>query len=212
MTVNGSISKGELKILSIEDHAMIRAGLRQVAAEMNGILIEASNGEEALVLQRSERPQLIVLDLNLPGVSGFDLLRRIMDANPRARVMIFSMQAEPAFAARALKLGALGYVSKGSSPAELRLAIEKVATGTGYVEAEIAQHLAMARERRQLTERDLEILRLLGEGRSFGEIGAALGLGYKTIANAATAIKSKLGVARTSDLIRMSVEMRMPRA
>ncbi len=199
-----------MKILSIEDHAMIRAGLRQVAAEMGGSLIEAACGEEALTLQRTQRPQLIVLDLNLPGISGFELLRRLLDANPRARIMIFSMQAQPAYAARALKAGALGFVSKNASPQELRRAMEIVAAGQPYIEGEIAQTLALNGERQQLTERDLEILRLLGEGRSFSEIGTALGLGYKTIANATTAIKIKLGVARTSDLIRMSVEMRMP--
>jgi DNA-binding NarL/FixJ family response regulator len=201
--------KDAMKILSVEDHAMIRAGLRQVAAEMGGSLIEAATGEEALVLQRSERPNLIVLDLNLPGVSGFELLHRLLDANPRARIMVFSMQAGPAYAARALRAGALGYVSKNASPQELRQAMEKVAEGQAYVEGELAQRLAVAGEKQQLTERDLDILRLLGEGRSFSEIGAALGLGYKTIANATTAIKSKLGVARTSDLIRMSIEMRM---
>jgi DNA-binding NarL/FixJ family response regulator len=198
-----------MRILSIDDHAMIRAGLRQVAAEMGGSLIEAASGEEALVLQRSERPNLIVLDLNLPGISGFQLLRRLLDANPRARIMIFSMQSQAAYAASALKAGALGFVSKNASPQELRQAMEKVAAGQPYIEAEIAQRLALAGERQQLTERDLDILRLLGEGRSFSEIGTTLGLGYKTIANATTAIKSKLGVGRTSDLIRMSVEMRM---
>jgi two-component system invasion response regulator UvrY len=199
-----------MKVLSIEDHAMIRAGLAQVCAELGATLVEAANGEDALVLQRIERPQLIVLDLNLPGVSGFELLRRLLDANPAARILIFSMQAEAAYAARAIRLGAGGYISKNASPQELRLGIEKVAQGLNYVENEIAQRLAVSREHQQLTERDLEILRLLGEGRSFTEIGEALGLGYKTIANAATMIKSKLGVARTSDLIRMSVEMRMP--
>jgi DNA-binding NarL/FixJ family response regulator len=201
--------KDAMKILSIEDHAMIRAGLSQVAAEIGGSLIEAASGEEALALQRSERPQLIVLDLNLPGISGFELLHRLLDANPRARIMIFSMQSQAAYAAGALKAGALGFVSKNASPQELRQAMEKVGAGQPYIEAEIAQLLALAGERQQLTERDLDILRLLGEGRSFNEIGTALGLGYKTIANATTAIKSKLGVALTSDLIRMSVEMRV---
>jgi DNA-binding NarL/FixJ family response regulator len=201
-----------MKILSIEDHAMIRAGLAQVCTELGATLVEAANGEDALVLQRAERPQLIILDLNLPGVSGFELLRRLLDANPAARVLIFSMQADAAYAARAIRLGASGYISKNASPQELRLGIERVAQGQSYVESEIAQRLAVSREHQQLTERDLEILRLLGEGRSFTEIGQSLGLGYKTIANAAAMIKSKLGVARTSDLIRMSVEMRMPAA
>jgi two-component system invasion response regulator UvrY len=90
--------------------------------------------------------------------------------------------------------------------------MEKVSAGEAYMESEIAQRVAVAGERLQLTERDLDILRLLGGGRSFGEIGAVLGLGYKNIANASTAIKSKLCVTRTSELIRIAVEMRMPSA
>jgi len=117
------------------------------------------------------------------------------------------------FAARALKLGARGYVSKNAAPEELRVALRRVAQGMTYVENEIAQILAVAPEgeRAKLTQRDLEILRLLGEGRSFTEIAACLGLGYKTVANQATAIKAKLGVARTADLIRLSVEMALAR-
>ena len=106
------------------------------------------------------------------------------------------MHGEPVYAARALQIGAEGYVSKNASPEELRTALSRVASGLTYVEGEIAQALAAlpVEQRQQLSERDLEILRLLGEGRSFSEIAAALGLGYKTVANTATMIKSKLGV------------------
>jgi DNA-binding NarL/FixJ family response regulator len=117
------------------------------------------------------------------------------------------MHGEPIYAARALEIGAKGYLSKNASPEELRTALARIATGLTYVENEIAQNLAALPGRQQLGERDLEILRLLGEGRSFTEIAAVLGLGYKTVANTATLIKSKLGVARTADLIRLSVEM-----
>ena len=105
--------------------------------------------------------------------------------------------------------GARAYLSKNAPPEELRTALARVAQGLTYVESEIAQHLAAlpGEQRQQLSERDLEILRLLGEGRSFSEIAGVLGLGYKTVANSATAIKAKLGVARTADLIRLSVEM-----
>jgi DNA-binding NarL/FixJ family response regulator len=124
------------------------------------------------------------------------------------------MHSEPVYAARALEIGAKGYLSKHASPAELRTALARIVSGLTYVESEIAQALAMqaSEPRQMLNERDLEILRMLGEGRSFAQIAAALGLGYKTVANSATAIKSKLGVARTADLIRLSVEMGMRRS
>jgi DNA-binding NarL/FixJ family response regulator len=202
-----------MKILIIDDHAMIRTGLRQLCADRAAVVLEADNGKAALALAAAERPQLIVLDLNLPGLSGLELLRQLLEIDSAARILVFSMHGEPVYAARALKIGAKGYVSKNAAPEELRTAFQRVSQGLTYVEGEIAQHLAAfsGSQRQELTERDLEILRLLGEGRSFTEIAAALGLGYKTVANTATMIKSKLGVARTADLIRLSVEMGIPR-
>lgn len=197
-----------MKILIVDDHAMIRTGLKQLCAALwNASILEADNGAGALALQKRERPQVTILDLNMPGVSGLELLRQLVDADAAARVLVFSMHGEPIYAARALEIGAKGYLSKNASPEELRAALTRIAAGLTYVENEIAQNLAALPGRQQLSERDLEILRLLGEGRSFTEIAAVLGLGYKTVANTATLIKSKLGVARTADLIRLSVEM-----
>ncbi|HVV29024.1 MAG TPA: response regulator transcription factor [Rhizomicrobium sp.] len=197
-----------MKVLLIDDHAMIRAGLAQLCTALwDAQVLEADTGSAALSLQKSERPQVTVLDLNMPGLSGLELLRRLLQADGAARVLVFTMHGEPAYAARALEIGARGYLSKNASPQELRNGLTRVAAGLTYVEGEIAQSLAAMPGRQSLSERDLEILRLLGEGRSFSEIAAAMGLGYKTVANAATLIKSKLGVARTADLIRLSVEM-----
>jgi DNA-binding NarL/FixJ family response regulator len=145
----------------------------------------------------------------MPGLSGLELLRRLIEIDPHARVLAFSMHGEPVYAARVLEIGARGYLSKNASPEELHAAISRVLSDPTYVQADLAQQLvALPHEQRQnLSERDLEILRLLSEGRSFTEIAQQLGLGYKIVANAATSIKSKLGVARTADLIRLSVEM-----
>lgn len=197
-----------MKILVVDDHAMIRTGLKQVCAALwDATILEADTGVAALELQTRERPQVTILDLNMPGVSGLELLRQLVDADAAARILVFSMHGEPIYAARALEIGAKGYLSKNASPEELRTALTRIAAGLTYVENEIAQNLAALPGRQHLSERDLEILRLLGEGRSFTEIAAVLGLGYKTVANTATLIKSKLGVARTADLIRLSVEM-----
>lgn len=202
-----------MKILIVDDHAMIRAGLKQLCANTGAEVLEADSGMAALAMQQSERPQVTVLDLNMPGVSGFELLRQLLEADGAARILVFSMHGEAVYAAKALQTGARGYVSKNASPEEFRLALSRITQGLTYVEGEIAQALLAlpVEQRQQLSERDLEILRLLGEGRSFTEIAAHLGLGYKTVANAATQIKSKLGVGRTADLIRLSVEMGMGR-
>ena len=202
-----------MKALLIDDHSIVRAGLRRVLAALPEFgILEAANGRDALALVRAERPDLVVLDLNLPGVGGFELLKRIVAEHPAARVLVFSMQTEALFASRALLAGARGYMSKNASPAELLTAIRRVAQGGRYIEAEIAQELALQTAGRsqpwqQLTERDIEIVRLLGAGRTLAEIADTLGLGYKTVANTCSQIKSKLGVGRTADLIRLSSEI-----
>jgi DNA-binding NarL/FixJ family response regulator len=199
-----------MKILIVDDHVVVREGMRRLLLDMRDVeLCEASNEEEALVVLKRERPDLVVLDLNLPGAGGLELLRCMLKDNSRVRVVVFSMHAEPLYAARALQMGARGYVSKGAGASELVTAIDRVAEGGRYVESGIADELAFGRQSaddpmRRLTLRESEILRLLGIGKSLGEIAAATGVSYKTVANTCSKIKSKLGVERTADLIRSS--------
>jgi two-component system, NarL family, invasion response regulator UvrY len=200
-----------MKVLIVDDHAVVRTGLRQMlVALMRADVIEAANGRDALTALRSERPELVILDLNLPGTGGLELLRRVVQEDPPPRVLVLSMHTEPLYATRALQAGASGYVSKNAAPEELLTAIQRVAEGDRYIEAEIAQDLALqsvaANEpMHRLSARDLEILRFLVDGRSLTEIADALGLGYKTIANTCTQIKVKLGVTRTADLVRVAI-------
>jgi two-component system, NarL family, invasion response regulator UvrY len=201
-----------MKTLLVDDHAIVRAGLRRLLATVPGIeIIEAASGRDALIIVRAERPDLVLLDLNLPGIGGFELLQRILTEHESARVLVLSMHAEALYASRAMQAGARGYMSKNASPEELLEAVRRVGDGGRYIEAEIAQELATRTQAsshpmRQLSERDLEIVRLLGEGRSLAEIAEALGVGYKTIANTCSQIKAKLGVSRTADLVRLSFE------
>jgi two-component system invasion response regulator UvrY len=204
-----------VKVLLVDDHAIVRAGLRRLFAVLPGVQIsEAATGREALTLVRAERPALIILDLNLPGLGGLELLRRILTEDPESRVVVLSMHAEAFFATRALRVGAVGYLSKNASAEELLEAVRRVTGGGRYIEAEIAQRLALetadaADPKEQLTERDLEIMRLLGHGQGLSNIADALGVSYKTVANTCSQIKSKLGVARTVDLVRLSIERGM---
>jgi DNA-binding NarL/FixJ family response regulator len=140
-----------------------------------------------------------------------ELLRRVLTEHPPARVVVLSMHAELLYATRALRAGAAGYLSKNASPEELLEAVRRVAAGGRYIEAEIAQGLALQASEsgnllERLSERDLEIMRLLGDGHGLSNIADALGVSYKTIANTCTQIKAKLGVARTADLVRLSIE------
>lgn len=206
-----------MKALIVDDHAIVRSGLKRLLATLADTqIVEAANGRDALVLYRDEQPDLVLLDINLPGIGGLELLRRFLQIDKAARVLMFSMHAEAVYVGRALQAGALGYVSKNAAPDEVLSAVQKVAKGSRYIENEIAQELALqtvpgADLLKQLTERDLEILRLLGEGLSLAEIAEALGVSYKTIANTSSQIKGKLGVTRTADLIRLSIEMGVSR-
>jgi two-component system invasion response regulator UvrY len=204
-----------VRVLLVDDHAIVRAGLRRLFAVLPDLQIsEAATGREALTLVRAELPALVILDLNLPGLGGLELLRRVLTEHPEARVVVLSMHAEALYATRALQARAVGYLSKNASPEELLEAVRRVVKGQRYIEAEIAQRLALqAAEtgnlQERLTERDLEIMRLLGGGQSLSNIADALGVSYKTVANTCSQIKAKLGVARTVDLVRLSIERGM---
>lgn len=202
-----------LRLLLVDDHAVVREGVRRLLLDAGGIDIdEAASGQQALELSARERYDVVILDLNLEGLGGFELLSRLLK-DVRQRIIVFSMHGEPLYAARAMRLGAKGYVSKSAAADELVAAVRRVADGGTYVERELANQLASGVIARgsdplqQLTTREIEILRLLGDGRSMSDIAAALRVSYKTVANTCSIMKSKLGLERTADLIRMSLEL-----
>ena len=199
-----------MNVLLVEDHALVRAGLKRLLAPLcDGEIVETADGRDALARARTLKPDLIILDLNLPGLGGLELLRRMIQqgAGP---ILVLTMHAEPLYAKRALEAGAAGYMIKNASPDELIAAVRRVCAGGRYDEAALAQELALhvgaAPGLDILSARELEIMRLLAKGASLAEIAAALGVGYKTIANNCSQIKSKLGVSRTADLVRLAIE------
>jgi len=201
-----------MKILIIDDHPIVRAGLRRLLAGAPEIETrEAADGKEALAVFREYRPDLVILDLNLPGIGGLELIKRLRIEDADLGILVVSMHDDPIFALRALQAGAGGYVSKNAPPDEILEGIRRVADGQSYVAQNLAQDMALlhVRSRRpplaDLSRRDLEILRLLGEGRSLRQIADALGLSYKTIANTCGKMKLKLGVERTAELIRIAL-------
>lgn len=202
-----------MNILLVDDHAIVRSGLRNLlASAFDTQISEAANGRDALSRLRQTRPDLTLLDLNLPGIGGLELLRRLLLEDRTARIIVLSMHVESLYVARALELGARGYLSKNASADELLTAIRRVTEGGRYIENEIAQTLALQvvtpnQGLRDLTERELEIMRLLAEGMSLAEISDSLSIGYKTAANACSQIKTKLGVTRTNDLVRLAMTL-----
>jgi two-component system, NarL family, invasion response regulator UvrY len=201
-----------VKILIVDDHPIVRAGIRRLlAAEPEIEVREATNGREALSIYRELQPTLVILDLNLQGIGGLEVLARLKAVDPDARVLVLSMHDDETHVTRALRAGAAGYVTKNAPPDELFEAIGRVAGGRTYLEREIAEGVVFASIRASphplgdLSTRDLEILRLLADGRTLPQIADTLGIGYKTAANNCSRIKAKLGAASTAELIRIAI-------
>jgi DNA-binding NarL/FixJ family response regulator len=163
----------------------------------------------------NKRPDVIIIDINLPDLSGFELMRRIRKDDPAAKIIMFSMNDDPAFVVRAVEAGAQGYVSKGDDPRLLVKAVRKVAAGENFITPHLAETVTFsaaairASPASQMTPRELEILRLLARGDKIVEVADALGISYKTVANATSLLKQKLGAKNHSDLIRIAVEIGM---
>ena len=203
-----------MRVLVVDDHAVVRQGVHRLLASIpDTVIFEAATAHEALAIVRRETPDVVVLDINLEGASGLELLRRIKIERTAARVLMFSMHAEPIYASRAIKAGASGYVCKSAGSNDLVTAVLKVAAGGTYLDSSIASELVLNSvgaddPLRKLTNREIEILRMLGEGKSLQGIADAIGIAYKTVANSCGRIKEKLDLPRTSDLIRFSIENR----
>ena len=202
-----------MKLLLVDDHAVVREGVqRLLSMSVQATVFEAKTGREALTVFRAEKPEVVILDLNLPGSGGLDLLRRLLIEDAKVKVLIFSMHTTPLYVARALQAGAKGYVSKGAGAEELVEAIQQIIAGGKYVEKDLAADLAVGLlgsedTGKPLSARELDIMRLLAKGKGLSDIADALGISYKTVANTCTGMKHKLLVERTSDLIRVAVEM-----
>jgi two-component system, NarL family, invasion response regulator UvrY len=205
-----------MRVLIVDDHPIVASGCRALMADDPDIVIlEASSAETGLDAFVAECPDVCVLDINLPGVSGFELARRILAQDISARIIVFSMNDDPIFAARAIDSGAKGYVSKSGDPADLVKAIRAVADGGVFLAPALAQGVAFARttsaEGRlaKLTPREIEILRLLGSGKSLSEIAWMINASYKTIANTSSIMRQKLGIRTSSELVRFAIESKL---
>ena len=207
------MNSGKIKILMVDDHAVVRAGYRTLLGDSPHlqIIAEADNGETAVKLFTELAPDVVIMDLILPGIGGLEAIRRIILRKADARILVFSMHEDTIFVEQALQAGARGYIGKSSPPSILVEAVKALAAGNIYLDPDIAQRLAFQKTRglnspiASLTTREFEIFCLLAEGATVADIAKRLALSSKTVANYATQIKSKLDVATIAELARLAI-------
>jgi two-component system invasion response regulator UvrY len=201
-----------IRLLLVDDHAVVRAGYRRLLEQHPHIRViaEAESGEQGYLEYVAQQPDVVVMDLSLPGVGGLEALRRIRLRDPAARILVFSMHEEAIFAERSLEAGALGYITKSSAPEVLVEAIEEVAAGRVFVGPDLSGQIwqqggAQSSPLKLLTPREFEVFRLLVRGFELASIARALGVSYKTAANYSTTLRSKLQVSTDAQLVHLAL-------
>ena len=200
-------------IMLVDDHAVVREGYRSVLQKQPGLQVvaEAGDGAEAYRLFKEVRPDVVIMDLAMPGIGGIEAIRRIRQWDRSARILVFTMHQNVGFAVQAIRAGARGYVTKTSPPDALVRAVHDVFDGRIALSPDIDHELALSRIAAQpaaadvLTPREFEVLQLLLAERTTEEIAAALHLSPKTVANLRYLIKGKLGVGSDIELVLLAL-------
>ena len=197
-----------------DDHAVVRSGLGRLLEQNEGIQIvgEAESGEQAYQTFPEIRPDVLVMDMSMPGMGGLEAMRRILNRWPQARIIMFSMHENATFAIQSMTSGALGYVAKSGHAEDLVKAVREVAQGRSFLSSDMAQKVALQsltggdNPAQKLTSREFEVFRLLAEGMLVEEIALSLNIGHKTVANYQTSLKQKLGINSPVDLVRLALK------
>jgi two-component system invasion response regulator UvrY len=204
----------EITILLVDDHPVVREGYRRLLERTQGykVVAEADDAASAYQAYQRTQPDVVVMDLSLPGVGGLELLRHIRQWDRKARILVFTMHSGAGFALKSFEAGAAGYVTKGSEAAELIDSVALVAKGGRVISNDVAKELAAERlshsgsQLEELGPRETEILRLLASGWLAEEIAAALHLSLKTVRNYHYQIKAKLGARTDAHLVWLALE------
>ena len=203
-------------VLIIDDHPIVLQGCRRMLEDAGvETVLEAGDPTSGYRLYRRHHPDVVIVDLTMQGnrLGGLDVIRRMHSHDPRSRILVFSMHSDPIIAARALEAGATGYVLKDTSSHELMKAFEKVRTGTPYLDNELALQVALVRTGLRanpladLTQRELQTLALLAQGKPYSRIAEELNVSYKTVVNACSQLKQKLNAKSLPELIRLAVQL-----
>jgi two-component system, NarL family, invasion response regulator UvrY len=201
-----------IKVLLVDDHPVVRTGYRHLLQTDAAIEVIAEAGDSASAYEafKAHAPDVVVMDISLPGASGIEAMKRMRAHRPEARVLVFSMHDESIFVSRAMHSGAMGYLSKSSAPERLVEAVRTVARGERYFGdppapagtsgSDLTTPVAHLHE---LSQRETEVLRMWAQGLSLDEIGSRLGVSEKTVANYQSLARQKLGVQNDVQLLRL---------
>jgi len=206
--------KDKIKVILVDDHAVVRAGFRMLlSAEADiDVIAEAERGEAACQLYLEKQPDVMVLDLSMPGIGGLESIRRICNRDSNAKILVFSVHDEMVYVDRAMMAGAKGYITKNSAPEILVSAIQKIAQGEMYIEQGLMKNLPLQSSETDyqtivdtLSAREFDVFLLLAKGLTAHKIAEELCLGYKTVANYGTQIRSKLNVSSVAELAHIAM-------
>lgn len=203
-----------VKILLVDDHEVVRSGLRRLLDANNHleVIAEANSGESAYQVFGETMPEVVVMDISMPGMGGIEAAKRILQRYPNAKIIIFSMHEAVSFASQALKTGVKGFVTKTGLAEDLLHAVLEVSRGKTFLSAGIAQKIALQTlmgdddPLHQLSSREFEVFRLLAEGKKVEEVAEMLKISQKTVANYYTMIKQKLGVSSPIEMVRLAMK------
>lgn len=203
-----------IRVLLTDDHAIVRSGLRRLLEQHNDfcVVAEAENGEQAYQLFGEVMPDIVVMDMSMPGIGGLEALRRIISRHSDAKIIMFSMHENITFATQAMSAGAMGYVTKSGKADDLVSAIRAGADGKRYLSSVIAHNIALQsmtggdNPLQVLTTREFEVFSLLAEGKSTDEVATVLSIGQKTVANYQCSLKQKLNVSNPVELVRLAIK------
>jgi two-component system invasion response regulator UvrY len=213
-----SVVEKDIHILIVDDHAIIRQGLRQILADAftKAVFGEAKSANEALEQVAKQSWDVVLLDITMPGKSGLDVLKQMVEAQPNVAVLVLSMHPEDQYAIRVLKTGAAGYITKNTASEEVIGAVKKVLSGGKYVSAALAENLATSLNsattkapHELLSDREYQVMRLIALGKSVKEIAFELSLSVKTISTYRTRIIEKTKLKTNAEIIRYAVHEKL---
>lgn len=210
---------GDIRVLVADDHSVVREGIRHVLAGAPGfaMVAEAATGEEALALAQRHRPDVVVLDISMPGGSGLQVVGQLRELVPQARILILSVHDDTEYVVESVRAGAHGYLRKDTTPAELRQAIRAIHEGGAFFSPQVARHLTAAiREHpapaaglEALTARERDVLVRIARGLTNKETAAELGISSRTAEAHRDSLMKKLGIRTVAGLTRFAIEQGM---